>query len=196
MTVSTTEPVAVDRTSVTSSDGADFSWLGNSPDIAALLTTTQRVAQAHTRAPVLLVGEPGLRKDRIASFIHQISGRRGLFAEISLEGAEPGTHARKLFGYTSSKRDIVAGTLFLARGGTAYIGQLHLADSDAVRGLRRLLTDRTLLTADEQPHRGPLPNVVASCLPASCHSGFPLELLTTLAWIPMHVSEANTHNLF
>ena len=69
---------------------------GNSPAMRTLRDAVLRVAASD--APVLLVGEAGTGKRRVAQSIHEASGRGGPFLVVDCAALSPGEQERRLFG--------------------------------------------------------------------------------------------------
>ena len=105
-----------------------------SPQMQRVLEMARRVAGVDST--VLLTGESGVGKDRVAQFIHQASRRaEGPFIRINC-GAIPETLLEsELFGYkagafTGARREGKLGMIELAQGGTLFldeVGELPLS---------------------------------------------------------------------
>jgi DNA-binding NtrC family response regulator len=89
---------------------------------------------APTQVPVLVLGETGVGKEKVAQNLHDLSGRRGDFIPINCGSFSPELVGAELFGavrgaYTGADRDRI-GAFAAAQGGTLFldeIGELPLA---------------------------------------------------------------------
>ncbi len=85
---------------------------------------------APAATPVLLVGETGTGKSCIARLLHDLSGRRGSFHDISAGELEPNLAADQLFGHApgafTGARGRRAGIIADAANGTLLLDDFHL----------------------------------------------------------------------
>lgn len=109
--------------------------LGSSPAMRELARQIELFARSDP-APVLLLGESGTGKGRVAEMLHALSprgGGRGAFIQLSCTGLSAGLLDAELFGQEGEGGEAVsgerrAGLLEAASGGTLYleeIGALH-----------------------------------------------------------------------
>ena len=102
--------------------------LGNSPAIAALKQSIQKVAP--TRAKVLLIGEVGTGKELAAQAIHDLSRREGRFVSINCAAIPTEMFEAELFGVGPNSglpamhREGRIGLLEQAHRGTAFLDEI------------------------------------------------------------------------
>ena len=132
--------------------------LGTAPAMADLATQVALLAAAE-RTPVLLVGEPGTGKGRLAGWIHASSTRRdGPWVEASCTRAQAGPLEAELFGREGDAGR--AGVVEVASGGSLFLDEvgdlplslqprlLSLLESNAMRrvgGTREIPVDVRLI---------------------------------------------------
>jgi transcriptional regulator with PAS, ATPase and Fis domain len=128
------------------SEGARFGQLvGSSTVMRALFAQLERVAD--TNASVLILGETGCGKDRVAQSIHESSSRRHRRPVTLNCGALPESLlAGQLFGhvrgsFTGAERDH-SGYLFDADGSTLFLDELGEMSLDAQRMLLRVIQNK------------------------------------------------------
>ena len=92
---------------------------------------------AASTQPVLITGETGVGKERIATAIHQLSGRRGKFVKTDIAGVDDHMFSDTLFGHekgaftgaNSARRGLIeqasGGTLFLDEIGDLGVESQH-----------------------------------------------------------------------
>jgi DNA-binding NtrC family response regulator len=120
----------------------------------AMAKVIEQVAQvASSRAAVLLEGEPGTGKERIARAIHAAGGRRAQRFEV-VHGAtlQESRIGAVLFGAAGEGPDDGAARVRLAEGGTLLIDDIDRVPPDVQLKLLRLLQERVI----EGPDGGPL----------------------------------------
>ncbi|MBI5432657.1 MAG: sigma-54-dependent Fis family transcriptional regulator [Planctomycetes bacterium] len=115
---------------------AGAALIGRSPALRRVLEQVERVART-PRTTVLLRGETGVEKERVARAIHIRSARASApFVVCRVAAADPAALEETLFGAR-------AGQLAAAEGGTLYLDDVdHLPLAVQAR-LLRLLQDRT-----------------------------------------------------
>jgi len=118
--------------------------LGRSREHRRVLEGVARVASTPSTT-VLLRGEPGVGKERVARAIHVESSRsHRAFVVLRCTEQSGGGLAEKLFGREpSDKHRGLAGRLYAAQGGTLYIDEVSKLPADAQQSLSRSLTERT-----------------------------------------------------
>jgi DNA-binding NtrC family response regulator len=128
-------------------DAAQQSLVGRSAPTTRLREVVGRAAAS--RAPVLVVGEPGTGKDIVARLVHDLSDRatRPLLT-VRCAGADAVTLERELFGCAASEATRArAGILEEARGGTIVLDdapalpaalRVNLARASVSRSARRV----------------------------------------------------------
>ena len=125
----------------------DRTLIGDSPAIRAVRDLVERVAP--TPATVLIAGEIGTRRARVARLLHEQSGLQGPFVPVDCGAVAPELLASELFGHSrpdpdrnGGRRD---GVFVAARGGTLFL--------DDISELRPDLQVRLLRTLDENTYR-------------------------------------------
>ena len=98
--------------------------------------------------PVLLTGESGTGKDRIAQLIHRLSGRTGQFVAVNCAGIPAQLAESMLFGHIKGgfhrHTDQQTGKLELANGGTFFLDELGELSLDNQAKLLRVLNDKVV----------------------------------------------------
>ncbi len=101
---------------------------------------------AATRAPVLIEGEAGTGKARLAEIIHQNSPRRGeRFVRLSCSALPESAIEHELFGAeraATGEDEIWTGRIELATGGTLFLEDVERLPAPVQLRLLRLLQDR------------------------------------------------------
>lgn len=107
-------------------DREDF--ITESPAMRLTLESVERVTNRNTS--ILLLGETGVGKNRLARFIHQMSKRKsGPFIEINCAAIPDSLLESELFGYeggafTGARRDGKPGKVELAERGTLFLNEI------------------------------------------------------------------------
>ena len=101
-----------------------YSMVGNSSEFLALQHKAARVARGDNN--LLLQGEPGTGKQRLAHGIHQASPRAAapLITVRGHEGSEQELEA-EFFGHDDGAGHVTAGSLELANGGTLFLDEIE-----------------------------------------------------------------------
>ncbi|MCL6516726.1 sigma 54-interacting transcriptional regulator [Alicyclobacillus sp.] len=129
-TVPTTVPSGSDAgsTHVTAGTVGDAPWIAVSPSMRRTLDLVKRVAC--TDATVLLLGETGVGKNRIAWLIHNQSTRhKGPFVEVNCASIPEALLDSELFGYergafTGARKEGKLGKVETADGGTLFLNEI------------------------------------------------------------------------
>jgi transcriptional regulator with PAS, ATPase and Fis domain len=97
--------------------------------------------------PVLLLGETGVGKNRVAELVHKYSGKKGNFVSVHTPGVAKELFESQLFGhrkgsFTGATADT---TGFVARavGGTLFLDEIAELSPDMQAKLLRLIDDKT-----------------------------------------------------
>ncbi len=101
--------------------------LGNSPEIAEVLSVIARTAP--TDANVLILGENGTGKELVARELHRLSARSGnIFMSVDLGAVPESLFESELFGHKkgafTDARDDRVGRLQAAEGGTLFLDEI------------------------------------------------------------------------
>lgn len=99
---------------------------GNSPEIQGIRDLVLRYSLEE--APVLLLGETGVGKSRIAELIHRYSGKKGNFYTVSTPGIPENLFESEIFGhrrgaFTDARND-KRGFVDEAAGGTLFFDEI------------------------------------------------------------------------
>jgi DNA-binding NtrC family response regulator len=102
--------------------------VGQSPEFAAMLEVTRRIAAAG-RVPVLIRGESGTGKERIAQAIHSLSPRAaGPWVTLNCSALAEGLLESEMFGHErgafTDAKSMKRGLLELADGGTLFLDEI------------------------------------------------------------------------
>ena len=167
--------------------------VGGDAAMIELARLVRRVAP--TTVPVLIQGETGVGKERVAEAVHQLSGRRGAFIPINCGGFSPELVGAELFGavrgaYTGADRDRV-GALMAANGGTLFLDELGELPLSVQVQLLRTLESGTIRRLGEARERAVDVRVVAAThrdLGAMMNQGtFRADLFHRVAVFPLRV---------
>ena len=87
---------------------------------------------ADVSLPVVVCGEPGVGKIRVAGLIHELSARaKGEFLQANFLGVQPGAGIPELFGHIGSGQIAsIKGLIEEARGGTLLLNNIDAAPMD------------------------------------------------------------------
>lgn len=120
--------------------------IGRSTAIANLRARVRRTAEHDT--PVLVTGESGSGKERIARYLHAHSPRAaGPFVRVHVAGLVGSAGQAKLFGAEDGAR-IHYGAIEKANGGTLFLEDIVDMDPELQARLVTALQDRTFLRLD------------------------------------------------
>jgi DNA-binding NtrC family response regulator len=102
------------------------SGAGQSPAMVELRTMLEQVA--FSDVPVLITGEHGTGKERVARALHEKSGRVGAFVAINAGAVADGTFESELFGHVrgafTDAKATRAGAFERAAGGTLFLDEI------------------------------------------------------------------------
>ncbi|MBI2558305.1 sigma 54-interacting transcriptional regulator [Candidatus Woesearchaeota archaeon] len=127
-----------------SRNGGLYGLIGLSPAIRQVYKIIELVAP--TKATVLLIGERGTGKDRIAKVIHEYSPRKeDIYFPINCARNTESTLANEMFGhqsgsYTGASSD-TKGWFGAATNGTIFLDEINRASSEFQDALLRVLED-------------------------------------------------------
>ena len=114
--------------------------IGNSPAIAAVRRTLERVAPLPT--PVLFTGDSGTGKEIAARTLHAMSDRAAKpFAPVNCAAISPDRIAVELFGEVGAPRD---GLLLSASGGTLFLDEIAELPLSVQATLLRVIEDNRI----------------------------------------------------
>ena len=118
--------------------------LGRSRPARRVAETIARIATT-PKTTVLITGEPGVGKQRIARAVHQESSRAtGPFVSLACSEFAGSQLEEEIFGREpDSGGRARAGRLSWARGGTLFLDEVTALDAETQARLSRTLTDRT-----------------------------------------------------
>ena len=117
-------------------------------------TIVERVpAVAHLPIPVLIQGETGTGKEKLAQWIHDLSGLQGELVTVSCAAVPKDIFESELFGYVKGAFSGAAGTkeglIELAEEGTLFLDEIgELADETQAKLLRVLESGRYFKLGD------------------------------------------------
>jgi DNA-binding NtrC family response regulator len=104
---------------------------------------------APTNLPVLILGQTGTGKERVARAVHDLSGRRGAFVAVNCGAIQPSTMMAELFGHRKNAftgaEDHRPGYIRSADGGTLFLDEVGELSVDAQKALLRALQEREVL---------------------------------------------------
>jgi len=98
---------------------------------------------APTAQPILITGETGTGKELLATAVHTVSGRKGVFVAVNVAGLDDHMFSDTLFGHKrgafSGADQVREGLLAQARGGTIFLDEIgDLSESSQIKLLRLL----------------------------------------------------------
>ena len=122
---------------------------------------------APTSSPVLLTGETGVGKERVASAIHRASGRRGAFVTVNIAGLDDALFSDTLFGHTrgafTGADAARPGLIAQAAGGTLFLDEIgDLPVISQVKLLRLLQEQEYTPLGQDRPFKTDARIVVAT----------------------------------
>lgn len=131
----------------------DYAILGNSPAIRRLRHEIARVSP-YENVPILILGERGTGKERVARYIHQNGPRQnGPFIGVNCAGLSAELLESELFGhlkgsFSGADRDR-KGYLEIAKGGTLFLDEVGEIPIRVQITLLRVLEERKFLLVGE-----------------------------------------------
>lgn len=124
---------------------AGSSFVAASKSMRAVLD--QVVRAGNSRSPVLIVGEPGSGRERLAREVHMASARRELsMVRFSCAGLPPEAAERELFGYCKGAfpgaTQTRKGLFELARSSTLFLDEVELLLPELQQRIARVMQDQ------------------------------------------------------
>jgi transcriptional regulator with AAA-type ATPase domain len=118
-----------------------FGFVTRDPAVLTLLEEVAKLAKSD--APILVLGESGTGKELVASGVHRLSGRAGLFVPINCGAIPRDMIESELFGhvagaFTGATRD-KPGILETCDGGTVFLDEIGEMSQDLQSRLLRFL---------------------------------------------------------
>ncbi|ATY84103.1 Fis family transcriptional regulator [Kyrpidia spormannii] len=126
----------------------DSGLVAENPAMKSVMDLIRRVAP--TDATILLLGETGVGKNRLARFIHDLSSRRANpFVEINCANVPESLFESELFGYesgafTGARKEGKVGKVELAHGGTLFLNEVGELPLHVQGKILDLLQERTV----------------------------------------------------
>jgi transcriptional regulator with GAF, ATPase, and Fis domain len=143
LVVETTPPPDEDRARAVSRDAAP----GDSTAMARLRAELSRAAA--DPAPLLIVGETGAGKERLAREAHRLSARRGPLLTLNCAALSPQLVESQLFGHVkgafTGAADAQPGLFRGAHEGTLFLDEVGELPADAQAKLLRAIQEREVL---------------------------------------------------
>lgn len=133
---------------IQNSISAPDEFLGNSPKMAEVFKTIQKVAS--TEANILILGENGTGKELVARKIHKLSNRKkGLFVSVDLGSINENLFESEMFGhkkgaFTDANADRT-GRFAAASGGTLFLDEITNLSVNLQSKLLRVLQNREVI---------------------------------------------------
>jgi transcriptional regulator of acetoin/glycerol metabolism len=132
------------------------SLVGNSPRFSAMKDKAARSARHLSH--LLIIGEPGTGKQRLAHGIHQASpSAAGPLITVRCGDIPLELLSQELFGHVEAKGVVIPGKLELARGGTLFLDEIDKISTERGDALYTVLklekTVRVITAADVDPKR-------------------------------------------
>ena len=119
---------------------------GASPQLARARAELERAAP--DTAPVLIIGETGTGKERLAREVHRLSGRSGACVTLNCAELSPQLIESQLFGYErgafTGASNSKAGLFSAAHGGTLFLDEIGELPLDLQPKLLRVLQEGEL----------------------------------------------------
>jgi transcriptional regulator with PAS, ATPase and Fis domain len=138
------------------------SMVGNSPVFTALKDKAARVARNHHH--LLLQGESGTGKQRLAHAIHQASQRAaGPLISMKCGDMLPEVLEDELFGVGDAREDGRPGKLELANGGTLFLDEVEKLPNHVALKLAEALRKKELSRSGEEVKRTFDVRIIAAC---------------------------------
>ncbi|MCB9700096.1 MAG: sigma 54-interacting transcriptional regulator [Alphaproteobacteria bacterium] len=180
---------------------AEHGLVGISSAFREVVSLVEQVAP--TPVPVLLLGETGTGKERVAEAVHRASGRRdGPMVAVECPGVQEGLFESELFGhergaFTGADRRR-EGLVDAARGGTLFLDEIgDLTLQTQVKLLRLIEAGTYRRVGSTEPLRADFRLIAATHrdLPAMVAAGtFRADLYYRLAVFPIHLPPLRDRN--
>jgi DNA-binding NtrC family response regulator len=144
------------------------SLIGSSPVIASLRAAATHASQSGE--PVLLAGDPGVGKERIARILHYCGSSTGLFVQVRCSALTPEDldieifgHAKGAFPGAASERP---GLVHMAQDGTLYLEEIGEMQASTQQRILRLLKEGAIQRhGSQRPERMNVRIVASSSRP-------------------------------
>ena len=151
-------PASVEENNCSSAISASFARIITGH--VGLLEAVRKASHlAHSRVPVLLLGETGTGKEEFAQGIHQASPfREGPYVALNCGGLSRDLLASELFGYvdgafTGARRNGLVGKVEAANGGTLFLDEIGEMPLDLQPHLLRVLEQGEIYRLGESTPR-------------------------------------------
>jgi len=138
------------------------SMVGNTPVFLSMMHKASRAANSGHN--ILLQGESGTGKQRLAHGIHQAGTRAaGPLIAVKCGDFPPELLETELFGLAGSSEENAVGKLELANGGTLFLDEVEKIPLDLAARLARVLTEKQICSSAGQDCRPLDVRVIAAC---------------------------------
>lgn len=138
------------------------SMVGNAPVFVAMQEKAGRTARNNNH--LLLQGEAGTGKQRLAHAIHQASGRAaGPLISLKCGDIPPEILEDELFGVSENKDESRPGKIELANGGTLFLDEVEKVPQHVAAKLAEALKTQELCREGENVKRGFDIRIIAAC---------------------------------
>jgi transcriptional regulator of acetoin/glycerol metabolism len=122
-------------------------FVAEDPAVAAVVAKVE--AAARRKLPILLGGETGTGKERLARHAHLVSDRRGAFVPVNCAALPESLAEAEMFGhcegaFTGARRQGAPGLVIEADGGTLFLDEIGELKLPLQAMLLRLLDDWTV----------------------------------------------------
>jgi len=147
-------------------------------DLSDVLSRVEELAE--TDVPVLITGEPGVGRRRLAQEMHAMSRRRSeLFVSCDCRGTAPSALPAALFGWIDRPGDVPdirPGLCDAADDGTLFLDEADALTPNALEGLKELLDEKRYRAVGDTVDRRADVRVIASAGDPGGEGPVPLPL--------------------